>query len=185
MCRASERFSRCLPATSRQTDPAAGRLNGSFQHACYRRTSPRPAAPFDAMDCFHKELRMRSNRPLLPHLTWCRFQFTSVLSISTGWPALFFARVHALGGGSLRLSKTLAPPFASNGSWHPPVRLLYRGGWSVTFFFHLNNGIRHLSWDSGYGFDLKTAYRSGYAVLPSTAILSTATWAYVFWKAVS
>jgi Succinate dehydrogenase/Fumarate reductase transmembrane subunit len=38
-------------------------------------------------------------------------------------------------------------------------------GWSVAFFYHLCSGIRHLAWDAGYGFDIRDAYRTGYAVL--------------------
>ena len=32
------------------------------------------------------------------------------------------------------------------------------GGWLLSAFFHLCNGIRHLFWDAGYGFELKDAY---------------------------
>ena len=49
-------------------------------------------------------------------------------------------------------------------------------GWSVAFFYHLLNGIRHLAWDAGFGFDLPTAYKSGYAVLIGTAVLTIAAW---------
>ena len=50
-------------------------------------------------------------------------------------------------------------------------------GWSLAFFFHLLNGIRHLAWDAGYGFELSTAYRSGYAALIGAAVLTLAAWA--------
>src|SRR5271165_3962846 len=33
---------------------------------------------------------------------------------------------------------------------------------------HLCNGIRHLAWDASYGFEIRDAYRSGYAVLAAT-----------------
>ena len=36
---------------------------------------------------------------------------------------------------------------------------------TFSLFFHMGNGVRHLFWDIGKGFDLKTAYISGYAVL--------------------
>ncbi len=39
------------------------------------------------------------------------------------------------------------------------------GGWLFSMFFHLFNGIRHLFWDAGYGFELKDAYRSGWIVV--------------------
>jgi succinate dehydrogenase / fumarate reductase cytochrome b subunit len=34
--------------------------------------------------------------------------------------------------------------------------------------YHLCNGIRHLAWDAGYGLDLDSSYKSGYAVLASS-----------------
>ena len=52
--------------------------------------------------------------------------------------------------------------------------------WSVAFFYHLCNGIRHLAWDAGYdGFELRDAHRSGYAVLAATVVLTVLAWLYV------
>jgi succinate dehydrogenase / fumarate reductase cytochrome b subunit len=48
--------------------------------------------------------------------------------------------------------------------------------WSVAFFYHLLNGIRHLAWDAGFGFELPAAAKSGYAVIIGTAILTIAAW---------
>jgi succinate dehydrogenase / fumarate reductase, cytochrome b subunit len=39
--------------------------------------------------------------------------------------------------------------------------------------------IRHLAWDAGYGFEIRDAYRSGYAVLVATAVLTVLAWLYV------
>lgn len=47
-------------------------------------------------------------------------------------------------------------------SW---LGLLLLLGWTFSLFFHLCNGIRHLFWDVGYGFDLQTIYASGWAVV--------------------
>ncbi len=49
-------------------------------------------------------------------------------------------------------------------------------GWSAALFYHLCNGIRHLFWDAGKGYDLSAAYASGYAVLAATLILTLAAW---------
>ena len=48
--------------------------------------------------------------------------------------------------------------------WSSWIGLLLLLGWTWSFSYHLSNGIRHLFWDAGYGYDLKTAYASGYAV---------------------
>ncbi|XP_059164062.1 succinate dehydrogenase cytochrome b560 subunit, mitochondrial-like isoform X2 [Physella acuta] len=39
--------------------------------------------------------------------------------------------------------------------------------------YHFLNGLRHLAWDAGYGFGLKTLYKSAYFVMALTAVVST------------
>jgi len=60
-----------------------------------------------------------------------------------------------------------------------PIGVVLLFGWSVAFFYHLCSGIRHLAWDAGYGFEILSAYRSGYAVLAATALLTVLAWLYV------
>ena len=59
-------------------------------------------------------------------------------------------------------------------SWFGLVVLL---GFSWAIFYHLCNGIRHLFWDAGYGFDLDTAYRSGWATVAGSFLLTGVAWA--------
>jgi Succinate dehydrogenase/Fumarate reductase transmembrane subunit len=54
-------------------------------------------------------------------------------------------------------------------------RLADRGAAAVL----LVGRIRHLAWDAGYGFEIRDAYRSGYAVLAATVVLTVLTWLYV------
>jgi succinate dehydrogenase / fumarate reductase cytochrome b subunit len=53
--------------------------------------------------------------------------------------------------------------------------------WTGAFFYHLLNGIRHLAWDAGWGFTLPATYRSGWAVLIGTVVLTLAAWALGYW----
>jgi len=53
-------------------------------------------------------------------------------------------------------------------------------GWTFAFFYHLCNGIRHLAWDAGYGFELRTAHPSGYTVLAATVVLTVLAWLSVW-----
>ncbi|MFT6332414.1 MAG: succinate dehydrogenase / fumarate reductase cytochrome b subunit [Lentimonas sp.] len=53
--------------------------------------------------------------------------------------------------------------------------------WSFALYYHLCNGIRHLFWDIGKGFDKKTASRNGVLVLLTSTILTTASALYVFY----
>ena len=49
-------------------------------------------------------------------------------------------------------------------------------GWTFALFYHLCNGIRHLAWDAGHGFELDTAFRSGMLVLAASAVLTVLSW---------
>ena len=59
------------------------------------------------------------------------------------------------------------------GSWFGYLVLF---GFSVALFFHLANGIRHLFWDAGYGFELRSAYASGIVVLAATVLMTSVAW---------
>jgi succinate dehydrogenase / fumarate reductase cytochrome b subunit len=121
-------------------------------------------------------------RPLSPFMfpTWYRFQITSVLSILHRFSGI------ALAVGSIVLTWWLVC-IAAGGELFAvthafiasPIGLLLLFGWSIAFFYHLCNGIRHLGWDAGYGFELRDAYRSGYAVIAATALLTIVSWVCV------
>jgi succinate dehydrogenase / fumarate reductase cytochrome b subunit len=122
-------------------------------------------------------------RPLSPFMfpTWYRFQITSALSILHRLTGI------ALAIGSILLTWWLVA-IAAGGSVFTathafiasPSGLLLLFGWSVAFFYHLLSGIRHLFWDAGYGFDIRSAYRSGYAVLAGTVVLTLLAWLYLY-----
>ena len=48
--------------------------------------------------------------------------------------------------------------------------------WTYALFYHLSNGIRHLVWDSGKGFELGTAYASGWLVVVASVVLTVISW---------
>ncbi len=54
-------------------------------------------------------------------------------------------------------------------------------GLTFSLFFHLANGIRHLVWDMGFGFEMPVLRASGVAVVISAMALTVLTWiaAYV------
>jgi len=51
-------------------------------------------------------------------------------------------------------------------------------GITWSFSYHLLNGIRHLFWDMGYGYEIKTANLSGILVLLSSFILTFLVWVF-------
>jgi succinate dehydrogenase / fumarate reductase cytochrome b subunit len=116
-------------------------------------------------------------RPLSPHLQVYRPQLTSVLSI------LHRATGIALAAGTLLLvwwliavaagPDAFADVQAFNGSWFGRLLLF---GWTWSLFYHLCNGIRHLFWDAGMGFELATVYRSGWTVVGASTLLTLVAW---------
>ena len=49
-------------------------------------------------------------------------------------------------------------------------------GWSFAFFFHLSNGVRHLFWDTGRGFEMHQANASAWFVLVAATVLTAGFW---------
>lgn len=49
-------------------------------------------------------------------------------------------------------------------------------GWTWALFYHLCTGIRHLLWDSGFGFELSTTQQSGKIVLGASVVLTVLLW---------
>jgi succinate dehydrogenase / fumarate reductase cytochrome b subunit len=117
------------------------------------------------------------NRPLSPHLQVYKPQLTSVLSI------LHRAAGIALAVGTLLLvwwlvaaatgENAFADVQAFIGSWIGKLLLL---GWSFAIFYHTCNGIRHLFWDAGRGYELETAYATGRIVVAAAIILTIGAW---------
>ena len=61
-----------------------------------------------------------------------------------------------------------------------PVFKCFIAIWAWSLFFHLLNGVRHLSWDAGYGFEKTFARRTGRFVLVASTVLTLAFCLYVF-----
>jgi succinate dehydrogenase / fumarate reductase cytochrome b subunit len=123
-------------------------------------------------------------RPLSPFMfpRWYRFQITSLLSILHRLTGI------ALAVGSMLLAWWLmavaagGEMFAATHAFiASPIGLLLLLGWSVAFFYHLCSGIRHLFWDAGYGFEIRSAYRTGCAVLAATVLLTILPGSTCFW----
>ena len=130
---------------------------------------------------------MTSNaRPLSPHLQVYRLAFTTVLSGLHRITGLLLTASSLVLVAWLVAAACGPDSYAAVGgvlaSW--PVRILLAGALAV-FWYHLFNGIRHLVWDAGFGFDLRAARRSGalvvlFAVLAFGATLAlTPAWRWL------
>ena len=114
-----------------------------------------------------------TSRPLSPHIGIYRPQITSVLSIlhrATGIFLCFGAVVFAWWAVALALGpEPYAAVRSALGSWLGRLLLF---AWTFSFFFHLCNGVRHLFWDAGIGFELRTVHASGMAVVAVSIALT-------------
>jgi len=120
-------------------------------------------------------------RPLSPHLGIYRWQLGNTLSIlhrftgialALGFPALAcFLVAVANGEGSYREVQHL---FAS------PIGEFWLAGWTFSFFYHLLNGVRHLFWDAGLGFERRARWWSGWAVVAGALGGSVALWVWLW-----
>lgn len=116
----------------------------------------------------------RAERPLSPHLQVYRWQITMALSIlhrGTGIALsagliVFVYWLLSLAGGPAAYADSQA--ILGSGL----LKLCYVG-WAFCFFYHLANGIRHLAWDLGYGFEKSQICSTGWAVV-AFAVAATA-----------
>ena len=116
-------------------------------------------------------------RPLSPHLQIYRPQLTSVLSfahrlsgIIVGMCAVVLV-VSLIAAASGPRSYNALQAFIR--SW-PGQSMLFAG--TFAFFLHLCGGIRHLFWDAGRGFELRTIYASGWTVVAASVMLTVIAW---------
>jgi succinate dehydrogenase / fumarate reductase cytochrome b subunit len=115
-------------------------------------------------------------RPLSPFMHY-RWQYTNTLSIlhritgvllSFGFLLLVYW-LAAAAAGPERYA-------AAAGILAAPLAQLVLFGAAFSFCYHLLNGVRHLFFDMGHGFELKTARRSGWAVAAAAIVLGLVVW---------
>jgi succinate dehydrogenase / fumarate reductase cytochrome b subunit len=117
-------------------------------------------------------------RPLSPHLqVYDMLQLTSALSIAgriTGaaWGLGLVLLVWWL------LAAAAGPSAFAGVQWFLSswLGLLVLFGMSGAAWYHTLNGVRHLAWDAGYGYDIPSTYRSGRLVLVGTVVMTLLTW---------
>ncbi len=116
-------------------------------------------------------------RPLSPHLQVYRPQITTVLSIFHRFSGLLLAASSLLLVAWLVTAASGPQAYASAqgffGHWSIRVLLI---AVSFAFFYHLCNGIRHLFWDAGVGFEIRQVIVSGWTVVFATALLTLGFW---------
>jgi len=122
-----------------------------------------------------------SQRPLSPHLGIYKWPLAMAISI-----------LHRITGVALAIGAVLMVAVivavASDPACYEWFRelLVSKVGkvflllWTFALFLHLCNGIRHLFWDAGYGFDKQTTFNSGVFTIISAIALTLAVWCYAY-----
>jgi succinate dehydrogenase / fumarate reductase cytochrome b subunit len=118
-----------------------------------------------------------SSRPLSPHLSIYRWPITMTLSI-----------LHRVSGVALSIGLVVLVVWLESAATGATTyqefldvmqsafgRFLL-AGFSFAFFFHMANGIRHLFWDAGRGFEIRHANASAWLVVAFTIIATLAYW---------
>ena len=120
-----------------------------------------------------------SNNPLSPHLQIYRWHISSLLSIT-----------HRISGVINLIALILIffwLLFLSFGESNYELFLIFINSFFGKFIlvwftwsmhFHLLSGIRHLFWDLGYGFEIRTANISGVIVIISSLALTIIFWLF-------
>jgi succinate dehydrogenase / fumarate reductase cytochrome b subunit len=122
-----------------------------------------------------------ADRPLSPHLQIYRWPLSMAMSIthrasgillSVGSAALVFWLITAaIGPDAYAIAE---------GFFRSPVGIALLMLWSWAFFYHLCNGVRHLFWDGGKGFELPAAFKSGWAAILVSVAMTIVTWIFGF-----
>jgi succinate dehydrogenase / fumarate reductase cytochrome b subunit len=121
---------------------------------------------------------MKDNQnPISPHLQIYRWNISSLLSIThrivgvANLLALFLIFLWLLtfsfGESNYELFLIVINSFFGK-------FILIGFTWSMSF--HIISGLRHLAWDMGYGFEIKTANISGIIVIVSSLTLTVIFW---------
>lgn len=116
-------------------------------------------------------------RPMSPYVSVWRWHVTMAASI-----------LHRVTGVGLYVAALLVAGWALSLAAGPgaydqfrlilgsPLGKLVLIGITFSLFYHLGNGVRHLVWDFGSGFQPKTADMTAWAALAFAAIASIGVW---------
>lgn len=118
-----------------------------------------------------------NNRPLSPHLQVYKPQLTTFMSITHRATGI------ALAVGTLMLVCWLIAAATGESAFNEVqaflgsiVGRLLLLGWTYALFYHMCNGLRHLFWDAGKGFEIDTAYMTGRVVIGASILLTIGAW---------
>jgi succinate dehydrogenase / fumarate reductase cytochrome b subunit len=116
-------------------------------------------------------------RPLSPHLQVWRWHITlaaSILHRATG--VALYVGLLILAGWGLALASGRGAYLAYTGVLASVPGRVILFGLTVSLFFHMANGVRHLAWDSGKGFSPASANATALASFGFAGGAAVAVW---------
>lgn len=120
----------------------------------------------------------RSKHPTSPHLQIYRLPLTALLSIThriTGvllaFGCVILVCILAAAADGAASYEAIVPHLQS---WYGQLFLI---GLVFSLYLHFCNGVRHLIWDVGYGFELDTVDLTARLAIVLAIVLTAATWA--------
>ena len=126
-------------------------------------------------------MALNDSRPLSPHLQIYKLPLTAmmsvlhrgtgvVISIGTLFLVWILAKA-AMGADAFATTQWLIS------SWFGYLVLI---GFTFSLYAHFCNGIRHLLWDMGYGFDVSKANTGAMISLITAIVLTVLSWIVAF-----
>lgn len=115
-------------------------------------------------------------RPLSPFMIW-RWHitmFTSIAHRATG--VALYGGALILAGWAMALAAGPDAYATYQGLLGSPVGKLVMFALTVSVFYHLANGVRHLVWDAGRGLDIKTANMTAVVAIAFAVAATLAVW---------
>ena len=118
-----------------------------------------------------------NNLPVSPHLQIYRLPLTAILSITHRLTGVFLAFgclllvwLLAAGAQGAEAYEALVVHYQA---WYGQIFVL---GFLFSLYLHFCNGIRHLFWDVGYGFELETVDLTAKLAIAMALGLTVVTW---------
>ena len=118
-----------------------------------------------------------NNHPVSPHVQIYRLPLTAILSITHRLTGVFLAFgclllvwLLAAGAQGAEAYEALVVHYQA---WYGQIFVL---GFLFSLYLHFCNGIRHLFWDVGYGFELETVDLTAKLAIAMALGLTVVTW---------
>ena len=131
----------------------------------------------DVFQAMNRDINMtHRERPLSPFMQY-RWQYSNTLSILHRISGVFMSL------GLVLLVYWLASAASGIESYEAALNVFSMAPikfmlflWLLSFYYHLFNGVRHLCWDMGWGFERVVARRTGWLVFIGAIVLTVLTW---------